>query len=189
MAWAVLPGQIVDNLISQYKESKEDVFLEKTYDARQYYVMIDAEEMIFPSDTLEEEKPFLEAGIKQLLYTHIKAQNPKLISIEVSKLQHSTFWQKGAYVYHMAYVEKQNVKALFEKRDLAVAQSSPVLQIGSSDIKDTIKDKITHLEAKQKQYPKNIDILQKLKALYKILGDVEGYETVNERIMDVKMDI
>jgi len=188
-AWAILLEQTIDTVVTKYNDSNHSIFLEKIYGNQKYFVMIDVEKKLFSSDTLDDEKPFLKAGIKETLFRYTKQKHPKLKTLEISGLLHGKFWQKGEYFYHIAHIDVKNVKPLFENIEKNTTKDSAAPLINSTDIENAFKDKISYLEEKQKKYPKNMEILDSLRSLYKDMGDVEGYESVNERIMDAKMDI
>jgi hypothetical protein len=200
LVWAVLPNSEMELFIKKYADTNLSSVVSYKFANKDYYVIHCVEERFFPDDSMDEEIPYLKACSKQLLLTYKKEQNPKIVSLQVSNLLHGKFWMNSMYFHHLAQVPSSKVKPIFslknnsEKKDKKSSSTKKITKLSSftiepNDVQLVLKKKITQLEAKSKQHPKNIKLLEALRSLYKQLGNTEGYASINERIMAVKMDI
>jgi hypothetical protein len=112
--WAVLPEAEMDKIEKKYYDLNISLVNNYTYNKTQYYIILNTQEQFFKDDTIEEEIPYLKAGIKKLLFEHIKKKNPILSSIEVSNLLFGSFWQSDEYFHSIAQVKVSDVKPLYE---------------------------------------------------------------------------
>jgi len=184
---------------TKYKDSKTSIIETHTYMGNTYYVIQSVEEKIFQDDTLEEEKVYLVAGVKRILFNTIYQKYPKMVSMEISGLLHNKYWEAKHYFHHMAHVRTDSVKPIFKQKNVTPSNTSKShtdfnsimknFTIKQSDLHKMMRVKISQLEAKTKKYPSNFTILYTLRDPYKELGDTEGYANTNERIMTIKMDI
>ena len=181
LSWGVIPQLEMDKLGKQYLDANQTTVKSTTYNNKKYYIVHSVEEKIFPDDTLEEEKIYLKAGIQHALYQYMKRQYPKIVSLQLSGLLHDTFWEDTHFYHHIAQIETDNLQPIYEK-------SSSGFTI-KNDIHDIQQEKIKILERESNKDPSNVKLLNALGKLYKELGDVEGYASVSERIMDAKMAI
>ena len=204
LCWAYLPQTEMIKLADKYKDGNHPLVISKTYKDQPYFIIVSVEEKIFKEDTLEEEKPFLKAGIRQALFNHMKQTHPKIKTIEVSGLLVGTFWESTKYFHHIAQVKEMNVKAIssskikFQEETTTntkeYTKTTPSLKkldvtVKTTDRQKLLQNKIVYLEEKFKEYPKNKAIVERLSELYKDLGDVDGYESATERLMNLKMEI
>ena len=200
LSWGLMPQLEMDTFRKLYLDANQSSVISHTYKKKDYYVVHSIEEKLFPDDTLEEEEKYLKAGIQQALYQYMARQHPKMISLQLSGLLHGSFWESKHYYHHIAQIEKDLVKPIYNKtvtskhesnvsKDLSLPKRSSLEFTISNDIHKIQKEKIVRLERESKKDPLNLKLLDALGKLYKEVGDVEGYSSVTERIMDAKMAI
>lgn len=203
LTWAILPQAEMEKITKQYYNNNASSISSHTYDHKNYYIIHYVEEKLFSDDSLEEEKVYLKAGIKQTLFNAMKEKHPKMISLKVSGLLHGSFWENQGFYHHIAQVRTELINPIFvtkstssvPKSDIVNNHSSlgheevSIFTIKRSETHREIQKKIDHLESKSKKYPYNLKLLQELSRLYKQIGDTEGYSLINERIMNAKMNI
>lgn len=200
LSWGVIPQLEMDRLAKQYLDSNQSLIKPYSYNNNNYYIVHSIEEKLFPDDTLEEEKKYLKAGIQQALYKYMKQQYPKMVSMQLSGLLHGAFWEDKHYYHHVAQIEKELFKPLYKKtvtfkhesnssKDPSSHTKSNMVFTMPNEIHKIQQEKIETLEKKSKKDPLNFKLLDALGKLYKELGDVEGYTSVTERIMDAMMAI
>ena len=197
--WAVLPRTEMEHIHQKYIDANSSSVVSHKFSDEKYYIVNCVDERFFPDDILEEEKPYLKACVKQLLLAYMQERNPRVVSLEVSGLLHGAFWMDKKYFHHLAQVPAKQVKPIFKTPDTLEKKQKKTSSVKAThiasftiepnDVQRELQEKIVHLETKSKQHPKNLKLLQNLRALYKQLGDTEGYASVNDRIMLLKMDI
>ena len=205
LSWGVLPQLEMNQIVRQYHDINQSSILTYVYNNKNYYIVLSVEEKLFSDETLEEEKEYLKVGVKQILFSHMKKKYPKMSSLAVSGLLHGTFWEDENFYHHISQVNKKLVKPIFttdavHPATISLAENNISLQgeklnnkiLSDSSIQsDTHKateNKIKRLESQSKKYPFNLKLLQELSTLYKETGDIEGYASVTNRIIDVKMN-
>ncbi len=193
--WAILPESEINQSVKQYKESNSSALLEKTFQNNSYYVIIATEEKLFLDDTLEEEKPFLKAQIKEILLEEFKKRYPKAHSFSISGLIHGQFWESNGFFHHIAQIQVDGVKPLYSTPAYPKTATDNIkpnpesFETNADEGRKALKARIDYLEIQQKKHPKNIKILEVLRELYSKIGDVDGFSSIDERIIEAKMDI
>jgi len=110
----MLPQAEMDKITNKYYDSNTSFVHNYEHNQTQHYIILNTQEQFFKDDTIEEDIPYLKAGIKKLLLEYMRRKNPKLSSIEVSNLLFGSFWQSDEYFHSIAQVKVSDVKPLYE---------------------------------------------------------------------------
>ena len=203
LVYSILPQDEMSKISKQFYDSNTSFISTHEYKQSKYYIIVNSEEKFSSNDKLEEDIPYLKAGIQETLFKFMKKKYPKLISIKVSKLLYGSFWDSNNFFHAIAQVNMVSVKPVYETENAQITTTINNVNKNSSSQSDNLTqfsisndtnrkillEKINNLEKKSKRHPSNIKILNKLKILYKQAGDTEEYSRVNDRIMDIKMSI
>ena len=113
------------------------------------------------------------------------------------------FWYANSFFHSISQVRIEDVKPVYKSKDVQTLDSAHNIDknisiqnnnlaqfsISSNANNKILLEKISNLKEKSKKYPSNIKILNKLKMLYKQVGDTEGYSKINDQIIDARMSL
>jgi hypothetical protein len=201
--WAILPQSEINKIAKKHHDDNTSFVYNYSYKQSKYLIIVNAEEQFSPDDVLEEEIPYLKAGIKNTLFKYMKKKYPKLISIEVSKMLYGPFWRSKSFFHSIAQARVEDVNPVYKSKNIQTIdnahhsdknisiQNNNLAQfsMNSNANHKILLESISVLKEKSKKYPSNIKILNKLKMLYKQVGDTEGYSKINDQIIDARMSL